>query len=584
MDIRCSAEILVAEMEHLIVDAIGPFFRPVTRKRINWSKIPFADLPTLGPSRGPVWAQIREDMKVFAARVSALGFNTVTLDDVAHWVPHPLYDPDLRVRCGVLGEEFDKILALLSGFGLRVLVTSDFVSVTPRISGALAGNYAAGVAFYRETLDLFLRRFPSVSGVVLRVGESDGVDVKEELRSQLAARTAHQVNHLLRSILPIFEGSNRILVFRTWTVGANVVGDLIWHRGRLRTAIQGLDSPALLISMKPGDSDFFRYLPFNPQFFRTPHAKIVELQARREYEGAGEYPCYAGWHFEHVRKFLDRCENVVGLSVWCQTGGWHRFRRLTFLEGNPVWVEANLRAAVDVIRRRRTANESLAEFFGMERAADAIRLFQLADSAIRHLLYIPEYARQRLYFRRVRIPPLIHVYWDCILIVEPVREILRRLVPHRNEAIREGEEAFQKFDEMERLAEKLELPVDDIRFMRDSFRMVLLARKYYFLPFSLELAEEIERAKAAYKAAWPPEVRPRYRIKTSFEPSPLRRPTARWALRVLLRKHPRYRTVLDRILTLNLLSWVYRVAAVRHRERIPKFLRNSAMGIDSIFQ
>jgi len=579
-----AASDLPPRMDYQIVDAIGPFFRRVSRQRVNWSKIPFADLPTEGEERAAFWAQLRADLERFATRVVQLGFNTATLDDVAHLIECPLYEPELRARCSILAEEFDKAIATLNGAGLQVMMTSDFLSVTPAIERKIGGDIEVGIEFFRDCLRRFFQRFPSVSGIILRVGESDGVDVKEALRSQLGARTAPEVNLLLRGILPEFEQAGKKLIFRTWTVGANVVGDLIWNSQRFHRALRKIDSSALIVSMKPGDSDFFRYLPFNPQFHRTKLPKIIELQARREYEGAGEYPSYTGWHFENLENALKDCENMVGLSVWCQTGGWHRFHRLTFIEGESVWVEANMRAAIDVIRKRRTANESLAEMFGLERAELAIKFFHKVEHIIRHLLYIPEYARQRLYFRRVRIPPLIHVYWDCILIVEPVREILRRLVPDQKAALKEAEEAFGHFPELIELGRQLGLPEDDLLFMRDSFEMLLLGRRYFFGPFTPELAQQIEEAKVRYKQAWPRDTRPRYRIKTSFAPTPMRLHSVKWALRAFLRRRPNYRTVLDRLVTLNLLSFIYRIAAIRHKKALPKILRKSAMGVDSVLR
>ena len=153
-------------------------------------------------------------------------------------------------------------------------------------------------------------------------------------------------------MLPEFENRGRDLIFRTWTVGAHRIGDLIWHRGTLEKTLEGLDSPNLIVSMKHGESDFFRYLPLNRAFFRVKQRKIIELQARREYEGAGEYPSFIGWDCEHFAKELAHAENIAGISVWCQTGGWHRFRRRAFLENDQrdIWIRLNTAAAIGVFK------------------------------------------------------------------------------------------------------------------------------------------------------------------------------------------------------------------------------------------
>jgi hypothetical protein len=47
----------------------------------------------------------------------------------------------------------------------------------------------------------------------------------------------------------VFEKRLCRLVFRTWTVGAYLIGDLIWHRGRLARALAGIASSALVVSV-----------------------------------------------------------------------------------------------------------------------------------------------------------------------------------------------------------------------------------------------------------------------------------------------------------------------------------------------
>ena len=101
-----------------------------------------------------------------------------------------------------------------------------------------------------------------------------------------------------------YYGENRHLILRTWTVGAYPVGDCIWHPQTLARCLEGISSPAFILSMKYGESDFFRYLPLNPQFFATKVQKMIELQARREYEGCGEYPSFIGGDCEHYARQL----------------------------------------------------------------------------------------------------------------------------------------------------------------------------------------------------------------------------------------------------------------------------------------
>jgi hypothetical protein len=571
-------------MDLALIDAIGPFFRGYHKRRINWSKIPFAHLATSGPERGPQWHAIRTDLETFARKVSTLGYNAVSLDDVVHLSDHPWFEPEVRARNRVFREEFRTLFALLGSYGLRIYLTADFVTTSAAVDDHLRGRPPLAATWFREVAAGCLDDFPEIEGIILRVGEADSQDVKDPLRSRLIVRTARQVNHMLRVLLPVFEERERRLVFRTWTVGAYLIGDLIWHRGRLVRALRGIQSRHFVLSMKYGESDFFRYLPLNRHFFRIDVPKIVELQARREYEGAGEYPSFIGWDCERYARELAGAQGVVGFSVWCQTGGWHAFRRLAFLEPEAVWIDLNATAALRIFKEGASVEQAVASFFGQANASAAMELLRLSETAILEVLYIEEFAREKLFFRRVRIPPLLHVYWDSIFINQPVRRLLGHFVRDPEEAIRAGEAAFTFFDRMVALARQIGSREEDLRFMRDTFALILLARRFYLLPPETDLAEEIRSAKKAYKARWPRSVRQRYRIRLDLDTDRFNRRTVNWLLGLVVRRHRGYRYVLDRLFTLNVLSWVYFLLRSRHQKALPKFLRKTAMGVDSLFR
>ncbi len=574
----------VPALELTLIDAIGPFFHDLEGRRINWSKIPFARLPTGGAEREARWAVIRGELDTLARRVAALGYNAVTLDDLAHLSDDPWFEPEVRARNAVFREEFRRLFAVLRAHGLRIFVTTDYLVTSPAVEARLRGRARASRAWFAGLVDAFLAEFPEVAGIVLRIGESDAHDVADPLRSRLAVRTASEVRALLEAVLPAIERHGRRLIFRTWTVGAYLIGDLIWHRGRLAEAFAGVTSPALIVSMKHGESDFFRYLPLNRQFFRLGLPTLVEFQARREYEGAGEYPSFVGWECEALARELREAGTLVGFSVWCQTGGWHAFRRRAFLEPEAVWIELNVEAILRVVRDGWSVERFLAERFGEARAPRAIEFFRACDTAVREILYVEEFARRKLFFRRVRIPPLLHVFWDCIFINDAARRVLRHFVDDAEGAVRAGEAAFAGFPRMRELARELGLPEEDVEFMRDTFHVLLLARRHFFGDEPAALEAEILAAKAAYKARWPRGPRQRYRIRTSFEPLQVHGRTLRWVLALLVRRRRGYRTVLDHLFTLRVLAWVYRLFRVTHRKALPKLARKTAMGVDALFR
>ena len=570
-------------MELFLIDAIGPFFRGYEKQRVNWSKIPFMHLAEAGPEQ---WQRIEEDLRHFAGQVSAQGYNAVTLDDLAHLAPHPLHEPEIAERISHFRGKFARLFELLHReFGLKIFLTTDVLPMTAAVAAGLGNDPQVLENYYRELVCNVLDDFPLLEGLIVRIGESDGNDVQDPIRTRLHLRNARETNRLLTGLLPEFEKRGRQLILRTWTVGAHQIGDLIWHRDTLAETLKGLESPNFIVSMKHGESDFFRYLPLNRAFFRIKQRKIIELQARREYEGAGEYPSFIGRDCERFARELVNAENMVGMSVWCQTGGWHRFRRLAYLENDDrdLWIRLNTAAAIGIFRDQKSVETILTDLYGPQRAASALELLRHADTVIHDLFYIEDFARQKLFFRRVRIPPLLHVYWDSLFINHAVKRVLAHFVTDPERALRSGEAAAELFPRMMELAEKSGFPVDDIAHMRDFFGMILLARRYYFLPFDESLRDEIRVAKKGYKQNWPKGSRQRYRVKVSFAPFKLKRRTLSWAAGLLLRRKRGYRLI-DRVFTLSLLGFVFRAFHPRNPQSMPKFLRKSAMGVEALFK
>ncbi|HCN76222.1 MAG TPA: hypothetical protein DIT13_03385 [Verrucomicrobiales bacterium] len=570
--------------ELLLIDAIGPFFRGYDRRVINWSKIPWDHAGRQGAAW---WENARSELNVLARQAVAWGFNAASIDDVAHLADHEWLEPEVRQRVGRYRTEMRRCLEVLTRTGLAPHVTMDVFSTTPGLQRRLRIERMEPGEYLRGLLDRFLTDFPDVAGVIVRIGESDGKDVHDDFRSQLVLKTPEQARAFLQEMLPVFERHGRRLIFRTWTVGAYPIGDLMWHRDTFARVFEGITSPALVVSMKYGESDFFRYLPLNRNFFRTPLAKIVELQSRREYEGCGEYPNFTGWLHERFARELRQAQNVIGCMVWCQTGGWVPFRRLSFLDPEALWNDLNTYVTIRVVREGCLAEEAVRGFARERRLGDAdalIELLRLADECVRELLYVEEFARQKLFFRRVRIPPMLVVYWGNIFISHGLRRLLRYFVKDADAALRSARRCMDNLERMFPLAEKAGVPLEDIEYMRDTFHLLALAREYYFADDAPDIEQRILEAKRAYKRKYAKRgLRARYRVKTDFKPLLLNPRHLGWAVSFLMRRQRGYRMV-DRLVILHGLSLIYRVIAARRPHWIPGFASKSAMGVDVVFK
>jgi hypothetical protein len=116
----------------------------------------------------------------------------VTLDDVAHLAPHPYHGPGLNRDLAVYRAEFGRLFRIVSDLGMAVFLTSDAIPCSAGVLAATGGRRTALDGWSREILLDVLDAFPEVRGIILRIGESDGTDVRDALRSRLHLRNSGQ--------------------------------------------------------------------------------------------------------------------------------------------------------------------------------------------------------------------------------------------------------------------------------------------------------------------------------------------------------------------------------------------------------
>jgi hypothetical protein len=335
--------------------------------------------------------------------------------------------------------------------------------------------------------------------------------------------------------------------------------------------------------MKYGETDFFRYLPLNKLFFRGAHRTLVELQARREYEGFGAFPSFVGWEYERYLRELEGAPNLAGAWVWCQTGGWSSFRRRTFLDGPPSWNEINTAVTARMVRTGESADVALTGYvraaMPQTPSAPLLELLRLSDEVIREGLYIDEFARRKLFFRRLRIPPLLHVYWDQIIISHAMRKLMRCFVQDGEQKIAQGYAALQTIRRMQKLAAEAGLPAEGLQFQYDTFRVLAAAREYLFGPYSAELAAWLRALRRAYVARY----RCRFDVHLDFRAVALPRGYLRVLLAIVLRQQRGYRLV-DRLLVTHAIKAAGALMSGRGGRFVPRFAHERAMGAAAVLR
>lgn len=193
--------------------------------------------------------------------------------------------------------------------------------------------------------------------------------------------------------------------------------------------------------------------------------------------------------------------------------------------------------------------------------------------------YLPEYSLQQIYFRRFRIPPLIWVFWDTIIIHHTLRKILRRVVKERKKAIAEGYASLAKIQQVRIMAQDLGLETKIFDYQYATFEIVAVAREYFLTQKREPLEERLAEMVALYKIHYPHG----FKFDIDFRPFWLKKQLVALLLCLLLRKRPKYRWF-DRHVLIPLTSWSFPLLLTLHRKRIPKFSRKQTMGIEFLFK
>ena len=181
-------------MKHLnhglfLIDGIGPFFKGNQRAEINWSKIDFAELDSDGLISAERCQQIETDFCTFTRRAASMGYNAVTLDDLAHLTPNPLYPEELRRKIEQYITLYRALFKIAADSGLQIFITTDLFFFNPVIEQLTGKNPQKIRSLVADCCCRFFENFPETAGIIFRIGESDGVDVTGDFQSRLVLKT-----------------------------------------------------------------------------------------------------------------------------------------------------------------------------------------------------------------------------------------------------------------------------------------------------------------------------------------------------------------------------------------------------------
>lgn len=446
-----------------------------------------------------VFAQFKE----YLHRMLAYGYNGIVFDGFLEFINFDLvgdgneiYGPNSEFRLQHLaarrniGEMFDYAHRL----GFKVFLGTDMVPLTPPLEKYLdqrfGGINASDGNFwmvYRLGMEELFDAFPHVDGVMIRTGEAGAVyNVKGwDYYSALSVRTVEATRTMLRELLKVAARKDREIIFRNWSVGAGETGDMHINPETYDRIFHDLNSSHLIVSTKAGKGDFFSYLPLNPTLMTGKQRRLVEVQARREFEGFGAIPNYLGaTHQSALTELGKRNPNIEGIWLWTQRGGPLRAGPLSLYPFYGFWnlIDANVyvtaRLAWDPHADLSAVTETWVKknFGDNPQTVDKLtKLLFLSHQAVLKGLYIGGSARKQIVAFGLEPPPTPWM-WDIVSGSNSALSIVY-LANRDNleEAVEEGFEAVQIVRQMEQLAKGVELSAPNAQHLH---AMLMKSLKY----------------------------------------------------------------------------------------------------------
>jgi hypothetical protein len=399
-----------------------------------------ADSPYVEPV---AMAHAQEQFRAYASRVAEYGYNGIIVPGFLQFVDfdrvgggfdvYPA-DSEYRRRHRALREAYGEMFRTARELGLVVVLNTDMLALTEPLERYLGRRFgridAADPALwevYRAGMDELFERFPEVYGVMIRVGEAGTVYNLPgwNYRSELHVRTDAAV----RAMLGAFDASacahGRRIFFRTWTVGVGEVGDLHTNPATYERVLGGLSLPNTVFSTKFVMGDFYSYLPVNPTLLVGTQPRIVELQARREFEGFAAFPNFLGpLHAGMLRSIREQNPHLEGVWLWTQEGGPLRQSPMSLYPFHGFWhlLDADVYVAGHLARDPDANVAALTRgwvrrTFGDDPAVvgPLTEVLLRSREPVLRGLYIGEFARYDVRALGLEPPPMLWVFeWDIV--------------------------------------------------------------------------------------------------------------------------------------------------------------------------
>lgn len=397
--------------------------------------------PYVDPAR---FEAIAADFTAYLQRMQAYGNNGVVLisnmlqlvnfDRVGDGTEIYPADSLHRQRQTAMRAHFGRLFQIAEDMGMDVVLSTDMVALTGPLEAYLERRFggidAQAPAFwevYGLGLEELFETLPQVDGIMIRIGEAGAIyNVPGwDYSSELHVRTAEAVRAMLGTFLDVAAARGKRVYFRTWSVGIGQIGDMHTNPATYERVLGPLDAANLVVSTKLIMGDYDSYLPLNPTLLAGEHARLVELQARREFEGFNAFPNYLGpLHQIALQRFRRVNPHIAGAWTWNQFGGpqhagpmslyplrgfWLPIDANTYASARLAWnPDADLGAITHAWVRQRFGTDP-------EVVKAITEILYRSREAVQKGFYIGPYARKQVRALGLEPPPMMWIFkWDIV--------------------------------------------------------------------------------------------------------------------------------------------------------------------------
>ncbi|MGB3948309.1 MAG: hypothetical protein WBM13_10000 [Bacteroidia bacterium] len=380
---------------------------------------------------------------------------------------------EYRTRHLAFRKYFGKLMEIAHRNGLKVYASTDMTTFTTPLKNYMLKKFGKINTENKELWSIYqtgaeeiFETMPNVDGFLLRIGEAGTVYNRPgwDYFSELNVTSDKALKLMLESFIDVAEKHNKLIIFRTWSVGVGEVGDMHTNSQTYHRILDSIDSPNLVVSTKYCSGDFYSWLPYNPTLSIGKHRRITEFQCRREYEGMNSFPNYlAPLHQQVFQKFANENEHFEGFWQWSQEGGPLRAGPLSIypFHGFNVITDANVFATSKLAQNpyadiKDITKEWIRIYFG----DDSLLVNNITDMLLmshditREGLYITEFAKYDVRALGLEPPPMMWIFeWDIVgAASSALGSIYYVCKPNLDDAVNEGYKAVEGVKTMKLLA------------------------------------------------------------------------------------------------------------------------------------